>query len=334
LTAALSLKERGVGSFIIEKSDTLGGRAAQLACKGTQECVRCDCCLAKDKIDEAKSCDLIERLNGVEITKLLGKPGDFKVSLADPGATNGKRNLRVGAVICAFGYEPFNPIIDRRLGIGESPDILTALELEKRINETGRLLVPSTGLAPQRVAFIQCVGSRDARYDRDYCSKACCKYAFKLAQLLKKQYPDLTISFFFMDWRLYDPRENVRLWAAGKKDVELQRSRPSEIIVEAGKPSVRFAAESDAQVMERSYDLVILSIGISPSSDTEKMAKKLGIERDALGFLKTNTWDPCVSNRAGIFLAGCCCGPKEIVESAKEGAVAAAKAYAFLGGRR
>lgn len=331
LTASLSLRERGVTSVIIERGMTLGGLCGELGCKGDRTCVRCDACLAREKATEVSSCPEIESIKEAEVVSLTGAPGDFRVTVEGPGLNGGRRTVRAGAVICATGAEPFDAGLDRRLGHGEVQDVLTSMELERGMMSTGAINVPSTGTPPRSVAFIQCVGSRDERFHAPYCSGYCCKSSFKQAQAIRAKVPTCSLAFLFMDWRLYDPKENVRLWASGQEGVEMVRSRPSEVIVaEDGRPEVRFSSEGDADVRSRAFDLVVLALGLRPSSGAAQLARILGIETDGCGFMRSLTEDPCSSTRAGIFLAGSCRGPKDILESAKEGATAASRALAFL----
>jgi len=123
----------------------------------------------------------------------------------------------------------------------------------------------------------------------------------------------------------------VAQWASGQKGVELLRSRPAEVFCgDDGRPTIRYAAEGDLRVEERGYDLVVLSVGIRPSAQTARLAEVLSIGTDPSGFLRSLPGDACASTRAGIFLAGCCRGPKDLVESAKDGQVAARQAFQFL----
>ncbi|MDD1768954.1 MAG: 4Fe-4S dicluster domain-containing protein, partial [Methanomassiliicoccales archaeon] len=140
-----------------------------------------------------------------------------------------KRQLAVGAIIVANGYEPFDPAKELRYGYGTCNDVVSSVEIERSISRTGKILVPSTGKTPKRIAIIQCVGSRDDRFGATYCSKVCCKYALKIGQLLKRQDPETEISFFFMDWRPYDlVDDELTDWATEEKNVALIRSRPAE----------------------------------------------------------------------------------------------------------
>ncbi|MDD1747668.1 MAG: FAD-dependent oxidoreductase [Methanomassiliicoccales archaeon] len=331
LSAAISLERRGVPSIIVEREEALGGLCGELGCKGVERCVRCDVCLARDMVAQARSSPLIERLGRAELRSVSGQPGDFRLAIRVGG--QGHRLVRAAVIVCATGGEPFDAHLDKRLGYDELADVVTSLDLERQLSAEGRFLVPSTSAPPKKVAFILCVGSRDERFNTSYCSKACCKYSFKLAQGLRAIDPGCAITIFFMDWRLYDPRENVRAWASGDSGVRLVRSRPAEVLLgEDSRPEVRFASEKDAIVEVEAFDAVVLSVGLRPARSAAELARTLQVETDAHGFLRSPKGEPCASTRPGVFLAGTCRGPKEIVECVKDGAEAASKAIAFMGG--
>lgn len=332
LCAALSLAERGLHCIIIERRDRLGGLCGELGCKGIAKCVRCDACLAEDKLAFVESSPGIERIPGAEIVSVSGGPGDFRISLRMDGGAE-ERRVRAGAIICATGADAFDARLDKRLGLGEVRDVITTLDLERQLREDGHVRVPSTGRAPRSVAFVMCVGSRDERLQVGYCSKACCKTSFKLGQAIKAMDPACQMTYLFMDWRLYDPKENVRLWASGHQDVRLVRSRPAEILEgEDGRPEVRFVSEGDLSIECQAFDLVVLAVGMRPSTGARELAEKLCIELDEFGFMRSLPAEPCLSTRPGIFLAGACRGPKDISESAKDGALSASRAVSFLEG--
>jgi quinone-modifying oxidoreductase subunit QmoA len=159
----------------------------------------------------------------------------------------------------------------------------------------------------------------------------CCKYSLKLAQLLKKIEPKLSISYYFMDWRPCNAQDDLYAWAKSANGVELVRSRPSEIVMGSdGRPEVRYTSPLGENVVSKRHDIVILSQGIRPAVDAGPVCDKLGLERDESGFVKSNESEPCRTNRSGIFVAGCVRSPMDLVDSVSDGAIAAGKAYSFL----
>lgn len=332
LTAALSLADRGIHCTIVEKEGRLGGLCKELGCKGVARCVRCDVCLAEDKVSQVRASPAVERIKGAEVVSVSGPPGDFLLSIRENG-TGAERRVRAGAIIVASGAEAFDAALDKRLGLGQVRGVLTTLDLERQLRREGKVVITGGHQAPRSIAFVLCVGSRDQRFQAGYCSKACCKASFKLGQALKALDAACQITFLFMDWRLYDPKENVRLWSLGQEAVRLVRSRPAEIVPgEDGRPEVRFASEGDASIESRSYDMVVLAVGMMPTQDAQAIASRLGIVRDEFGFLSSPPGRPCLSSRPGIFLAGACRGPKDILESVKDGSLAASRAVSFLEG--
>ncbi len=331
ISAALSLAERGVPSVVVEKK-AFGGMAENLACKGKVECVRCDVCLAHDKVRDMKRSSLIEKVGPAEVQDLAGDPGSF---LATISLASGKmKQVSAGAVILSIGLEPFDPRLDKRLNYGTVAGVITAYEAEKQLLQEGYLALARDKKKERSIAFVQCVGSRDRRFGADYCSRVCCKYSLKLAQLLKKLDPELEISYYFMDWRPCDQQDDLYAWATSSNKVELVRSRPSEIVPgDDGRPEVRFASPIGDEVESRQHDIVILSQGIRPALDAGSTCDRLGLERDESGFVKSQESDPCITNRAGVFVAGCVRAPMDLVDAEKDGSIAAGKAYSFLEGK-
>jgi heterodisulfide reductase subunit A len=332
ISAALSLAERGVPSTIIEKNE-FGGMAETLACKGKVECVRCDVCLAHDKVAGMKKTSLIERVGPANLTKLKGKPGAYRASVILPSGKT--RDFTVASIIVSIGMEPFDPSLDKRLGYGSVAGVITAHEAEKQLLQEGRLASLLGKEDRGSVGFIQCVGSRDIRFGVDYCSRVCCKYSLKLAQLLKSLDPEIAISYYFMDWRPCNAQDDLYSWVQSAHKVELVRSRPSEIVSgDDGKPEVRFTSPLGENVESKQHDIVILSQGIRPASDIGFLCEMLGLERDESGFAKSLESDPCRTNQSGIFVAGCVRAPMDLIDAAKDGAIAAGKVYSFLRGIR
>ena len=332
ISAALSLAQRGVPSIVVEKK-IFGGMAEELACKGKVECVRCDVCLAHDKVKEMKLSPLIEMIGPAELQDLEGEPGSFKATVLL--SSGRKQQVAAASIILSIGLEPFDPGLDKRLGYGSVAGVITAFEAEKRLLQKGNLALIAGKNGARSIAFIQCVGSRDSRFGMDYCSRVCCKYSLKLAQLLKKLEPDLRMSYYFMDWRPCDAQDDLYAWAESQNDVELVRSRPSEIVLgDDRRPEVRFTSPLGENVGSMQHDIVILSQGVRPAIDAGQVCDKLGLERDESGFVKSYESEPCRTNKLGIFAAGCIHAPMDLVDSVKDGAIAAGKAYSFLEGIR
>lgn len=238
------------------------------------------------------------------------------------------------ALIVATGAAPFDPKLDPRLGYGMVPGVVTSLETEQQMNHNGKLPDP-IGKGVKKVAFIQCVGSRDPHLGAQLCSKVCCKYAMKIGRQAMTADPSLEISIYFMDWRPTDRSEDLLAWSRSNKNVRAIRSRPAEVVPgDDGRPNVRYAAPGDGQIIDEGFDLVVLSLGLRPGPDNGTLSDMLGAKLNPNGFFFSEGKMVSALESKGVFFAGACAGPKDIEESAMEGTVAAMKATRYLEGER
>ena len=243
-----------------------------------------------------------------------------------------EESLEVGAIIVATGFSPFDPTRKKRYGYGVYPDVITALELEEQLRVGGKLSRSSDEGQPQQIAFIQCFGSRDAHLGNNYCSRVCCTYTMRLANLLKFKYLNSSITIFYMDIQTFG-KEFEQFYHQCRKKIEFIRDMPS-IIQQDGNNQllITYQDRKEGKVLQRSFDLAVLSVGICPGADTEKLAKILGLQTNEHGFFQSLS--PLQTNETeaeGIFLAGTCQGPKDISESIAHSISAAAKAISYLG---
>ena len=227
-------------------------------------------------------------------------------------ATNATR--RVSSIVYATGIDPVDACEMTRLGCGTLKDVISSVDAERILNEKGRLVRPSDGKPPKKIAVMQCVGSRSVKLGVEYCSKFCCKYATKISQLLLDTDPEINLDFYFMDLRtLNEPQDEFKQWAKAKKTVRLIRSMPATVTSgKDGKLLVRVAGETDLDITENEYDLVMLSVGMRPSGAATDLAKSLGIQTDETGFA-LGTAD---LEGKGIFVCGAVNEPMDIEETA------------------
>jgi heterodisulfide reductase subunit A len=236
-------------------------------------------------------------------------------------ARNATRN--VSAIVYATGIDPIDACEMTRLGCGTLKDVLSSVDAERILNEKGRLVRPSDGKPPKKIAVMQCVGSRSVKLGVEYCSKFCCKYATKISQLLLDTDPEINLDFYFMDLRtLNEPQDEFKQWAKAKKTVRLIRSMPATVSPgKEGRLLVRVASETDLDITENEYDLVLLSVGMRPSGAASELAKSLGIETDEMGFAKGK---PELEGK-GVFVCGAVAAPMDIEESAVRAIAIASK---------
>ncbi len=231
----------------------------------------------------------------------------------------------VSRIILATGIEAVDAGEVARLGYGTVKDVISSVDAERILNAEGRLLRPSDGSPPKRIAVVQCVGSRNEKTGVEYCSKFCCKYGTKIAQALMDTDPSIDLDFYFMDLRtLYEPQDDFKEWAKSKKrkvekkmvpQVRLIRGMPSQVFQSGDKVLLRSSGETDSKVTEEEYDLVILSVGMRPGKTSEGLIGQLGLERDRFGFVK---------DRGSVTVLGAASEPMDIEETVTRGIASAA----------
>jgi heterodisulfide reductase subunit A len=240
-----------------------------------------------------------------------------------------EQELSVHAVIVATGFDVFDAREKGSLGYGRYPNVLTGLDLEQVFAREGYLRLPTNGTEPQNIAFIQCVGSRDEGHG--YCSQVCCKYAMKLAGLIKYQNPDAQVTIFYIDLQTTG-KGFAQFYENYKESIRFVRGVPVEILqTSSGELEVKFEDIAQGKVCRDTFDLVVLSVGISPRKDSWDLARILGINLADDGFFDIK--HPFSSNETnvdGIFIAGTCQGPKDIPDSIAHGIAAASKAIQVL----
>jgi len=237
-----------------------------------------------------------------------------------------KAKLAARAVILATGQEPVDPSGSLHYGYGVFPNIITSLEAERITSRYGELRRPSDGKRPEKVALIQCAGSRTTKGGVEYCSKFCCKYGIRIARALFDRNPEMNISFIYMDLRTFEPRSEAIKWASGKKNVTISQGAPGYIQgAEGGNLVVRRTSPFDGAIEDEEFELVILNIGGRPRPETKVIAEHFSLSIDEHGFISEG--DP---NR-GIFVAGSCKAPMDIEESYADGRAAAISIVSALG---
>jgi heterodisulfide reductase subunit A len=240
-----------------------------------------------------------------------------------------EQELSIGAVIAATGFDVFDARLKGSLGYGRYPNVLTGLDLEQVFAREGYLRLPTNGKEPKNIGFIQCVGSRDTGHG--YCSQVCCKYAMKLAGLIKYQNPDTQVTIFYIDLQTAG-KGFAQFYEKYKESIRFVRGVPVEIVqTVSGELELKFEDISQGKVCRDTFDLVVLSVGISPRKGTWDLARILGINLSDEGFFDTKD---CLSsnetNVDGIFVAGTCQGPRDIPDSIAHGTAAASKAMQVL----
>lgn len=244
-----------------------------------------------------------------------------------------KRVLNVGAIVLSFGYEIYDAYKKKELGYDRFPNVVTSLEFERILSASGpyqgKILRPSDSGHPEKIAFIQCVGSRDT--EREYCSSVCCMYATKEAIIAKEHEPDIECHIFYIDLRAFGKGFDEYYERAKKIGIKYTRCRPSGIKEVPKNNNLKFQYQTEeGNILFEEFDLIILSVGLRPPEDIQKISGICGVEINEFGFLKSPSLNPVETNQEGIFKTGAITEPKDIPESVIEASAAAAKVMGLL----
>lgn len=246
-----------------------------------------------------------------------------------------EREFNVSSIILATGFKQFNPEELGEYGYNRFDDVITSLEFERLICASGptqgRLERPSDRGEAHRIAFIQCVGSRSHRIGYPYCSSVCCMYATKEAILIREHDAASEVKIFYMDLKVFG--QGFQDFVDRAKDhwgVEYIRGRPGEIRRDpsTGELVIWYEDTDIGQVSEARVDLAVLCTTMIPRAGNQELAGTLGVELDEYGFFKSvdTLTKPIETSVPGIFMCGCCHGPRDIPESVAEASGAASKA--------
>jgi len=241
--------------------------------------------------------------------------------------------IEAASIIIASGYDVFDAAKKEQFGYLCYPDVITSLEFERMMNASGptggSIRRLSDGKTPRHVVFIQCVGSRDVPLGRPYCSGVCCMYAMKNAMLIREKYPDTEVTILYMDVRAYGKGYEEYFERAKRLGVRFLRGMPAEIIANSGNMEIRIENTETGRMEEIRPDLVVLSVGLSPSQDSATIAARCGIPVEKTGFFTSldEKIDSIATIKPGIYIAGASVSPKDIPDSVTQGQAAAMRAF-------
>jgi len=243
--------------------------------------------------------------------------------------------MNVGAIIIATGFDLFDSSKITEYGYGKYENVLTALEFERYASASGptrgEIIRPSDGRHPKRIAFIQCVGSRDLDRGQPYCSSICCMHATKEALMAKEHDPEILNFIFYNDLRTFGKGfYEFALRAQFEYGIQFIRALPGEVRENplTKNLTIWFDETFTREVTSLEVDMVVLCPAMVPRSDSKQLAEILGINLDEYGFLKSSDLlgKPVDTNVPGIYIAGFCEGPKDIPDSVAQASGAAARA--------
>ena len=331
LESARCVAELGGEAILIEKRERLGGTPdRENYAKLTHHWRDASEAMA-EMAAKVTSNPNVEVKYQAQVTSVLGSAGNFAVEIEAGGVAE---SLNVGAIIVATGFQHFDPgRATQYYNYYSFPDVITLTDLEKMLREH-HVVRPSNGEPPKKIAFVQCVGSRDRQIGNEYCSKVCCGIASKQAIELRQQLPDSKVFIFYIDMRMYGYWENEIYWPAQEKyKVNYVKGVISEVLPKGNQLLVRGEDTTMSRPMEVTMDLIVLSVGMEPSAGTRAIAQLLGIQQNKYGFIEAGGMgglDPVATSKEGIFVAGAASGPADLDDSISTAGLAAARAIASI----
>ncbi len=322
MAAARTLGDRDITVHLVEAADRLGGHAASWACMATDVCRQCGACLSQDMAHQTALHPKISVYLNTTLDSLEKTGEGFDVRLTS------KETIPAARIILATGFSPFDPVPSLLPGLHftEHDKIVTTAQLNQMLKADTLTDFLGNTPAPD-IAFIQCVGSRNRQLQRDFCSQVCCKISLRHTRKLLHILPDAAITVFHMDLQTIG-KETRCLAADLSAGIDMVQGVPTEILEDRDTGRMRIVTEDPGtrSRIARSFDLVVLSVGMAPSPELEHLTSRLGITPNLWGFF--NTQDAVLSD--GIHVAGCAAGPKDILGSRQEGRIAAARVLAEL----
>jgi heterodisulfide reductase subunit A len=328
LTAALELTRFGFHVDIIEKAAFAGGHAIRFACKATDRCVSCGACIVHQKLAQATAEPGVRILTGSRIEK-ISKSENFAIKLTqkDGDSEPTRLSLEAAAVIWATGFSVFDPQ-NKPYGYNVFKNVITNLQLEDMVREHGRATRPSDRRVARSLAFIQCVGSRDARLNHLWCSKFCCGSALRMANLIRDREPQTQVSFFYIDLQTFG-RDFEAFYRQVQENLRMIRAIPGDIFqTEDGSLKVTFVNNDTHETVEELFDLVVLSAGMQPCEENLELAAQLNLAAEDSGFVENAAGDG--KGLPGVFVAGAADNPMTIAESIASAGSAVLKTIKYL----
>nr|WP_041284842.1 FAD-dependent oxidoreductase [Desulfoscipio gibsoniae] len=247
--------------------------------------------------------------------------------------------LEVGSIILSTGVKTYDPSNLHYLGYGNYPNVVTSIEFERILSASGpyqgHLVRPYDHKEPRKIAWIQCVGSRNVKENHGYCSSVCCMYAIKEAVIAKEHSAQpLDTTIFMMDMRCFGKDfEKYYQRAKNEHGVNFVRTRVYQVeqTNDDSKNLIIHYEDEDGKLFTEEYDMVILSVGLEPSAEAKSLAEKMAIDINNYGFAKLAPLTGVNTSNPGIFTAGAYSGPKDIPETVLQASAAASAAGSLLG---
>lgn len=324
ITTALELAQLGSSAIIVEKEARLGGLASSFCCKASDSCNKCFACVVDKRVKDAEANGAVSILKQTELVDFEGIQGGYRVTLSSDGKI---QRLDASALVVAAGIDPYEAADKGEYGYGRFKNVVTARDLEEMLRIYGDILRPSDNSIPKKIAFFQCVGSRDRAAGNLYCSQVCCAYALRLINVINHKYPEIGFAFYYMDIQPAGVHfEDFLRTCRERPNIRFIRSIPSRVHLNSKTESlsVKFADREKGGISEEIFDMVVLSVGMTLKKETKALANRLDLPLNDDGFLSTD------ESGRGLFFTGACTGPKDIDRSISQAKSTAFQVHRYL----
>jgi len=339
LTAAEALADVGASVLLVERQHSLGGHAAEWACMATDECAKCSACTVQSKIQAVARHGNIQVIAGSQVVSASGREGDFRLAL-DPSETRSghapcrpdwvpgrSQEIFCDCVVLATGFKEYDAGLNPLLGYKRLSGVLTTRDVDQYLLQDNLDSFLPPGDQKVRIGFIQCVGSRDRKSNREYCSQFCCRTSIRLIRRLQYLRPSLQATIFYIDLQTMS-KEFHSFYERAKESVEFIQGVPAEVCPGEGADELRvFCVKPGADRAEAvDFDRVVLAVGVTPGTNQQELARIFDLELNEFGFFNSSGESPgLTTSRPGIFVAGACAGPADIQGSRKQALAVAAR---------
>ncbi|HDP96749.1 MAG TPA: CoB--CoM heterodisulfide reductase iron-sulfur subunit A family protein [Euryarchaeota archaeon] len=243
--------------------------------------------------------------------------------------------INAGSIILSPGFDEFDPTLKPEYGYGRFKNVVSSIEFERQLSATGpyfgTVLRPSDGDIPKKIAFIQCVGSRDKKIGNEYCSSVCCMYSIKEAIIAKEHTAGVEPAIFYMDMRAFGKQfEEYYNKAKGEQGIRFIRSRVASVSEDPKTKDLILKYVEKEEPKEEVFNMVVLAVGFRPPMSSSALSKVLKFNLNTDGFCDTKIFSPVDTTRAGIYVSGAYSAPKDIPMTVAEASGAAARAGSVI----
>jgi len=326
LSAAHALAAAGQHVEIVEKEDRLGGAPILSGYARLVPSHEWASDAIGGMVKRVEDDPLVKVHLNTTVKSFKGKPGDFTAELSSGGKIN------AAATILTTGFTHFDSVNKPEWGFGTYPDVVTTTQVEQMLSSGKGIRCPSDGRAPERVAILLCVGSRDRQIGRTWCSKICCTVSANIAMEIREELPNCNVYIYYMDIRTFGLYEDYYYWESQEKHkVKYIKARIAEVTSDGKRLIVKGEDTLVKRPITIPFDMVVHAVGMDPNVDNMTLSAIFDVKLQQHGYIeKASTYSAMSeTSRPGVFVAGAATGPETIDDSIAQGQSAAMSALAL-----